>query len=351
MNGTEFRIIDALSRRIGDPVSIRELTSEIKKQVGSAYYPNIYRALMSLKDENIVKIRREGKAAIPSLNFEDYLLSDVLTELELRKKLEFLRLRPGARSMLESLERAASGLPFVDSVVLVDPTHNAKLGRAEVLVIVDERSEAEEERTDVMVREIMEHHNTRLEHLVVSKGELIDALRSQETNPIRDMLSDQMALYMPQKLWTLIRDAYLRGVRIRIGSGLTDPAKISEEDLAYNLAKLGYKELGPEAGHGVDVSVEYVVASILLGGDKRRAAAVPVVLAKNKANYGLLAFLSQKYGFAEALLGALVALSRVAPSRELDHAVSALGAAGVDPTKMDDSHIKETMRLYGVGAR
>lgn len=351
MNGTEFKIIDAMSRRMGDPVSINGLTSEIRRLSGTAYYPNIYHALMSLKGENVVRMEKQGKASIPILNFANYLLLDILTELELQKKREFLQEWPEARLLLESLERAFGDLSIIESILLLNPVHNAKLNRAELLILLDERSEAKRERVEDLIREIKTRLNVRVECLVVAESELIDSLKSQEKNPVKEMLSDKIVLHLPQNFWTLIRDALVHGTRIKVDTEQTNPARISEKDLTYNLVRFGYKELGPRIEQGEGISIEYVVASVLLGEDKRRIAAIPVLLAKNKVNYGLLVFLSQRHGFAEKLLGTLVALGKIAPARELDYAISALKGAGVNPAKLDDRHIRETMRLYGMGVK
>ena len=131
----------------------------------------------------------------------------------------------------------------------------------------------------------------------------------------------------------------------------TDTTNIFEKDLVHNFAKLGYRELGSEADGGQDFSVEYIISSALLGEDKRRIAAVPVLLAKNKIDYPLLVFLSQKYGFAEKLLGALVALIKAAPTRDIERAVAAMSGGGVIPAKIDEAHVKQALRLYGIRGR
>lgn len=351
MNSTEFKIIDVMSRHIGDSISIRQLTSEIGKQFGAAYYPNVYHALSSLKEENIVQMEKQGKASIPTLNFANYLLPDVLTEMELQKKREFLQGWAGAGPLFESLERGLGNLSFIESILLLDPERNMKLNRAELLILMDERSEAKRERTEDLIRETRTRLNVRIEYFVMTGGELIESLRSQEKNPVKEMLSDKIVLYMPQNFWKTIGNAVVHGTRVGVATEQTNPSKIGETDLAYNLARLGYKELGPKIDQGDCISVEYIIASVLLGEDKRRTAAVPVLLAKNKPNYGLLVFLSQRYGFAEKLLGTLATLNKVAPAKELDQAISTLGSAGVNPTRLDESQIKQTMRLYGIGAR
>ncbi|MDG7001738.1 MAG: hypothetical protein JRN15_21790, partial [Nitrososphaerota archaeon] len=66
MSNTELKIIDTISGSIGNSISISGLTTEIKDRYGSAYYPNIYKAILSLKKENIIQLQKQGKASILS---------------------------------------------------------------------------------------------------------------------------------------------------------------------------------------------------------------------------------------------------------------------------------------------
>jgi len=143
----------------------------------------------------------------------------------------------------------------------------------------------------------------------------------------------------------------MHGIRIKFDTEQTNPSKISHRDLTYNLARFGYKELGPEIQRGEDISIEFIVASILMGDDRRRLTAIPIILAKNKANYGLLDFLSQRYGFAERLLSTLISLNKIVPSRDIDNTIATLKEAGIRPIKLDESHIRDTMLLYGIAIK
>ena len=350
MNGTEFRVLEALTRRIGDPVSIRQLTSEMGES-GPAYYPNIYRALSSLQKEGIVTMEKQGKASIPALDFANYLLLDTLTEMELQKKREFLMRWPDTWVLFESLERELGDLPSVGSILLVDPERNVKLNRAEPLVLLEEKAKAQMEKVERVPHEIGTRLNVRVEPLVVAGAELIERLRSRERDPFKEMIPNVVVLHMPQRFWRLIRDAMVHGTQVKFDLDRTIPSKIGQKDLAYNLARLGYKELGAEMERGHDSSVEYIVSSALLGEDKRRIAAVPVLLAKNKVDYSLLVFLSEKHGFAEKLLGVLIAMIKLAPSKEIERALAAMSGIGIIPARVDEVHMKQAMRRYGIGTK
>ena len=160
------------------------------------------------------------------------------------------------------------------------------------------------------------------------------------------MLSDKIAIYLPQIFWNLIRNAYMHGTRIRFDNERTNLSKIKESDLAYNLAKFGYKELGPEIRPGKDYSVEYIISSILMGDDPRRAAAASILISKNRPSFELLKFLSMRHGFAEKLLGLLEAINDISPAPEFSDAISAFKERGINPSSVDDGQIRNLMELY-----
>ncbi len=87
----------------------------------------------------------------------------------------------------------------------------------------------------------------------------------------------------------------------------SNPGKVPERDIAYNLAKFGYSELGGRLEKGTDICLEYVIASILMKGSARRAKAIPALLAKNSPDYSILFFLCKKYNILGGLLVSLKA--------------------------------------------
>lgn len=347
ISGTEFKIIDTISREIGNPLSISGLTTEIKREFGSAHYPNIYNALLDLKDKNIIQIEKQGNASIPLLNFSNYLLPDMLIEIELQKKRDFLQKWPEAQFILSNLDRELSGLSFIRSILMINPEHNMRLNRAELLILIDQENLANRQKAKRMIDELRRHNNIRTEDLILSQDKLIDFLRSNEKNPIKEMLSDKIGIYLPQSFWNLIRNAYMHGLRIRFDNERTNPSKIKESDVAYNLAKFGYKELGPEIRRGKDYSMEYIISSILMGEDPRRAAAASILISKNLPSFELLEFLSMRHGFAEKLLSLLETINDISPAPEFSDAISALKERGINPSMVDERQIRNLMEVYG----
>jgi hypothetical protein len=135
--------------------------------------------------------------------------------------------------------------------------------------------------------------------------------------------------------------------RITLSQSETNPAKIPERDMIFNLSRLGYKEIGPESHQGEKISLEYIITSILITEDARRNDAIPMLMTKSRASYNLLIFLSQKYHVSPKLLGLLIALNNIAPKNELSQAIQSLETLHTIAKKADQRSIERKMTLYG----
>ncbi len=344
MNETQFRVLDTLSREIGHQKSISELTREIGERYGTAYYSNIYDALQELKREGVINLTKAGNTSLVSLELGRIPAIDLLAQMELKKKHEFLKKREEFQLLLEQL----SSLSAPGSICLVDPERNAKLNRAELLITLPKRGGLGDARKALYnrLREISSKSNMRIDALALDEDEFQQLLASREKNPLKEMLANKVVLFAPDMFWTGLRNAWVHGIRIELEPGETNPAKISEQDLVYNLARFGYTELGPRVKEDQDIAIEYLAVSLLLKGGERRIETIPVILAKNEVNYDLLIFLSRKYGVAERLLGLLKALERAKPDDGLRRAIQALEIMQVSEKKADEASIVQKLKLY-----
>ena len=108
MDETSFRILDVLSRQIGNPISINELKNKIAKSYGSAHYSNIHSKLRSLTREQITNEETSGKSSIPTLNFRNWFTIDLLTQTDIWKKREVLRKHPELRMLLSDIDTSCA---------------------------------------------------------------------------------------------------------------------------------------------------------------------------------------------------------------------------------------------------
>ncbi len=343
---TELKIIDTMSRNIGKPTSINELTKEIKRLYGSAYYANTYNSLQELWKERFLTIEKFGNSSIASFDFTNYLTPDLLTEMELKKKREFLANRPELQPLFESIEDEFRNSALIKSITLINPERNIKLNKADLLIILDGQHSIESKLHEKL-RSIQKRQYLKINPLFLRTSELLDFLKSKERNPLKEMLYDKLTFYLPQDFWAQIRNAYIHGFQISFEKDETNPARMSESDLMHNLARFGYKEIGPEMRQGQqEICIEYIITSILLKDDARRIDAIPIILAKNKANYELLGFLSRKYGLSERLLGLLIALNQIKPSNDVERAIGGMQESGIKEIKISEKSIRDKMLLY-----
>src|SRR5207245_11191627 len=106
-------------------------------------------------------------------------------------------------------------------ILLIDPEHNMRLNRAELLILIDQENLANRQKARSTINELRRHNNIRIEHLTLIQDKLIDFLKSNEKNPIKEILSDKIATYLPQSFWNTIRNAYIHGIRIRFDTHRT----------------------------------------------------------------------------------------------------------------------------------
>lgn len=349
MDETTLRIVDGLSRSLGMQLSISGLTKEIARLHGRAYYANVYNKLRRLSEEGIVALTRAGRSSLVSLNLGSYLTMDLLTEMELARKHDLLKRRESLRLLFAGIEEGLKDFYLVNSLCLINPKGNTSLNRAELLILLQKAAEESKSDAEAIRKSLMNLqalHNIRIDFLILGKDEFLEILRTEEKNPLKEMLSNKIAFYAPQSFWSVIKDGLARGSRISFEREAINPGKIPERTVAYNLARFGYKEIGTKIQREENICIELVVTSLLTGKDARRLDAIPVILAKNQANYNLLVFLSQKYNVSGRLLGLLKALNRIKPEKRLETAIDTLEAMKVGEVEADQSSIRERLRLY-----
>ena len=149
---------------------------------------------------------------------------------------------------------------------------------------------------------LQKKHNLKIDNLVVDKHDFFDLLTSDETNPVKEALSEKIAIFCPQTFWREIKEISEKH-QIRTITAETKPLNISESDLLFNLNRFGYREFGGHFTQGKKYCIEYIVTKMLLEDDARRMDAIAVILAKNNFKSNLLAFLCQKYLTTTRLIG------------------------------------------------
>jgi len=346
MDETTFRILDTLSRDLGRAASINELTKNIKKLHKTAHYKNVYDKTRELEDKGFLRIDSISRASIVQLNFSNYLLTDLLAEMELMKKQLFLEKRMELQTLLAKIDARFRQESPIECISLIKAEKNAKLNRLEPFFLLRHQSPTTlRNKILAYVQELEDIHNIKIDCLILAGTEFLSRVAAEDANPLKEMLSDQITFFSPQAFWTKIKVALAEGRKITAEKE-TNPAKITEEDLTYNLNRFGYSEMGAEIKEETRVCIEYLIIAILIQNDARRVEAIPILLTKNKTEYSLLTFLCKKYGKAGKLLGLLKAMNKIQGDAKTRDTIKTLEILGLREEKADEKSIREKMRLY-----
>jgi hypothetical protein len=310
-----------------------------------------------MNKDKIVTLEQAGNTSIANINFENYMIIDLLSEMELRKKRDFLKNRQEMQMLMLEFDTYLYNQDLIQSISIINPERNAKLNKAEFLVHLKKSSNRKtvyETKLGiyVMLNHLQMIHTTRIDALVLEDNEVSDLVKSNEANPVREMFYDKITIFSSQSFWLWIRNEIMKGIKIKIEENQTHPAKMSEEDLVYNLARFGYTEFGPKIKEARQICIEYTISAIMFRKDARRIDAIAIMLAKNtkRANYDLLLFISRKYEFAEKILGILKSLrSLVAHAKmAVEEPIRLLEAMDIKEIKADEKKMRDRLKLYNV---
>jgi hypothetical protein len=350
LDETSFKILETLSRDIGTEMSINQLIERIGETYGSAYYANVYNKLQQLARDKTIALDKAGNAYRVSLNFYDYWIVDLLTQMEIMKKQKTLADTPRLLLLLSEVETTLKAIPNLSSISAIKPIKNEAVNRLELLIILkeDKRFTERTKLADYATSLMRRAEGTKIDGLILTESEFTNMLSHKEQNPAKEMIGYKVTFFGAQNFWSMIKSVIEKGIGVRAELQETIPAKMHQKDLVYNMARFGYRELGRTIEQGVDFCVEYVVAAMLAKGDARLIEAVPVILAKQKVNYNMLFFIAQKFRLLDSLLGILKTFNEILPqkSNEVGYVIEAMKEMDVNEAAVNKNSIKEKLRLY-----
>lgn len=347
MDTPTLRILETISSNIGDSLSINQLTERIKDVYGSAYYANVYQKLQELKNEGVLNLELIGRASNIKLNFQNYLLIDMLAEMEIEKKRNFLTNRNDLFSFFSEMDRSLIDNCAIKSVISIKSSKNIKLNRIELLFLLRASPNYHNETIELyrQMLKLQNKHNLKINALIINNHDFLELTTPDEINPVREALSEKIILFGPQTFWSEIKEISQK-TEIKTIRSETKPANISDLDLTYNLNRFGYKEIGQHFTQGKNFCIEYITIAILLQEDVRLMEAIPIILAKNSFKSNILAFLSQKYDTSGKLLGLLRILNNIKPTCERTYTIELLEALNAKEIPADEESIVQKLRLY-----
>ena len=359
MKDMEYKILDMLSHEMGNPISIHKIKEKINDVYGHAHYPMIYNTMQQLKQRKLVHIDKYGKSSVASLNFDNSLLTDHLAQVELVNKVHFLEERKDWQIPVLQINSYLREYSIIKSILMINPETNAKLNRMELFILL-RKNKNKKESKDIRnnMRSLQRVHNIRIDHLMLDEKSFENLMRCEDANPVKEVISDKIVIFYPQTFWLMIKNLLDKGMRIKMEEEPISLAKTSEQDIVFNLARFGYKEMGTNIIQGKHIGIEYLVTLILIKKDNiRRLEAIPIILAKNKGkiNYSLLVFLATKFKTMQQLYNILKVLDKITPIREIKQVMQEINETATEKAKTDQHAVElspkdmaEKMRLYDV---
>ncbi|WNZ28667.1 MAG: hypothetical protein IAX21_08400 [Candidatus Bathyarchaeota archaeon] len=347
MDKSTLQIFDILSSNLGDFLSISTLTKKIKEKYGNAYYANIYQKIQKLKKQNLINLDQIGRTSLIELNFQNYLLLDFLTEMDIEKKRKFFKNKPELLSILIELEQSMNNICSIRTFGSIKIERNIKLNRIELLFLLKKSSNYHSQTIWIHKRifEIQKKYNIQITGLIITQNKFSELTGSNEINPIREFLPCILNLFCPQSFWREIKSIKDKS-KIRTVMDELKPTKISETDLFYNLNRFGYKEFGWKIETGKKICIEYIIMAMLLRNDFRLFEAIAIIISKNKFDTNLLIFLCQKFHTSEKLLGLLKAIKEIKSENEIIKTIEILDSLQIKETPTNKQDIIEKMRRY-----
>ena len=363
MDETTFRILDLLASNLANLMSIRELTKQIKARYQKADYKNIYMKTQQLFQQGFILLAKNGQANAAQLNFENPLLFDQLSEMERKKKIDFFQKKPVFQEFPRKINQFSANRPrgFLKWILIPKPKKNAGLNKISLLFFLStpqrENNDAlqfEAETNAIYARmKILENRlNMKIDYLILDESRFEEILFTDEKNILGEMFYDKIILDNPINFWRQIANT-LAKKPVKIQLEEFDPGKITEQQLAYNLYRFGYQEIGPKIESKNLLSIELTIAVLLFKKNARRIEAIPILLEKafqkpasRKPNYDILFFLAKKYEEAPQLMALLEAYQTIKPRAETQKILETMKKLGIKPKKTSIKTIKEKMRQY-----
>jgi hypothetical protein len=347
MDTQTFRLLATLSAHMGEAMTINQLVASTKEAFGTAHYANVYHKVQDLKEAGWIITNRAGNAYQVQLNFDEYLLPDVLSEMEITRKIKAFHARPALDPLFKELESRASARLSIASIAVFSLEKNYKLNRIELVVLLKETADYRGEiaRIHEEFFALQKKHNVKIDSLVLNNLDLGGLLLSREDNPIKEMVPRMIVFFGAQAFWKEI-GRIGQGGHVQLSSTETRLAKMPAADMVFNLNRFGYKEFGTTIGRGTDACIETITIALFLQTGTRYQEAVSIILAKNAFKSNLLAFLSQKHGVAGRLLSVLKVLQEIKPRKDIAETIEFLIIFENPEILVDKQGILQAMETY-----
>ena len=334
----ERKILSYLSDHLGSGGSILEMTNEINKRYGPAYYSNIYNTTKKLEKAGIIEIRHEGNSRLIKLLMENPISIYRMAEIEIYKA-QSLDL---AKELLSAIMEIAITQRYnILSICALGTQKHTKINRLELLVLI---KDGREHGILESLLKLESTYNIKIDPVILTLRSFIKIMNSNELDFIKDLILDKNILYNGEGFWELIRQNRFDSKYKRLAKS---PQELTRGELAYNYNRLGFR-LNEEIHPANKISIELTIFSMSINEEIRIKYGAIILLSKNmdKINWNYLYYLYKRYDELGRLKGILHIL--VDLGFDGDGAIQYYSSIIKDtPEPFDNKIIKKYVELYG----
>jgi hypothetical protein len=136
--------------------------------------------------------------------------------MEIEKKLEFLSNKANLFPFFVEMDKSLSEKGCIRSIIAINPLKNIKLNRIELLLLLNETPDYLDQSIELhkVTMNLQRKFNLKINNLILDANDFFDLLASDEINPVREALSQQIILYNPQAFWSQIKEIAQNQIRI-----------------------------------------------------------------------------------------------------------------------------------------
>ena len=219
MDKATYRILDVLSRGLGTPISINEITKNIDKIYGGTYYANTYQKIKELDREKVLVLKKVGGSDIISLNFDNYMVIGMLAEMELWRKHNFLKGQQEMQTLMQEIDVRIRGIPLLSHTLLMYPEKNTDLNKVEILICLKKSNDTKTikktmNQIHAITKTLQKSHSIKTNYLVLDNQTFLDLIKSKEHNTVREMLHDKIVVLHPEDFWLEIKSMTEKGIKL-----------------------------------------------------------------------------------------------------------------------------------------
>ena len=337
MNKEETKIMSYLSDNLGDGGNILEMSKEIDKRYGPAYYPNIYNTAKKLEKLGIIEIEHEGNSKLIKLNMKNPLSTYYISEIENYKN-QKISIPKEILSNILNLSQEFD----IFSICILDAEKYLKINRLELLILI--RRDDENSSLIKALLQMESSYNIKIDPIILTLDGFIKIMRSEELDLMKDLILNKNILYNSDGFWGLIKQHKIDTKYKRFNKF---PQDLTRDELAYNYNRLGYR-LNENTKITNKISIELTIFSMSINEEIRIKYGAIILLYKNikKINLAYLYYIYKRYDDLGILKGILLSLTNLTNLKENNKIRYYINLISDKPSAYDTKMVKRYIELY-----